>query len=344
MEGKPKKKKAKRILVAAVVIVTFLYLVPGVIGGAVVPSAILGHRGLEIAQLDEVAYKVYKQRKDYGAMDVREVHHFISDGNKLTGYLYGKDHSKGTVIHAHGMNLCSDAHEAGIANYYLEQGYRVFMVDLTASGESGGLVMGTLSQSYHDVTAAAEYLKEQSLIVGEFVLSGYSWGAHGAAMAMAKGVAADKLVAFSGFDCAYDELVAMAAVRTAGFAYVTVPPFALGARIRLGDEAFNRASDVLKKVSKKCFFVQGSRDGTVPYNVSLAKAMKGTKATIYETDDTHLTPWFSREARDYFRDELKPKIDDKSIDREAFLATVDKERSSELDPELFSKLGTFLAS
>ena len=71
--------------------------------------------------------------------------------------------------------------------------------------------------------------------------------------------------------------------------------------------------------------------------------MSGSAATIHLTDDTHLTPWFSRAARDYFRDTVQPKLSQvKPGEEEAFLATVDKEKTSELDEELFAKILTFL--
>lgn len=343
MDTPKKKGKAKKIILIVTGIVLVSYVVGGALAGVFVPKAIFAGQGSKIEDLDKVSLKIYKQRNDYESMAVREVHKFQSDGNTLTGYLYGKEATTGTVIHAHGMNLLSDAHESGIADFYLRHGYRVFMVDLTGSGASEGANMGSLSQSVHDVKAAYSYLNEQNLIAGKLVLSGYSWGAHGVAKAFAEGVPADKLIAFAGYDSAYQEMVAMAARRSANVSNITIPPFALGVVCSQGTEPFGKASDELRKQSEKCFFVQGTNDGTVFYGVSLAKAMEGTNATIVLTEDTHLTPWFSLEARNYYRDEIQPKLKDVTPDKEAeFLAGIDKEKSSELDAEIFAKILSFL--
>lgn len=338
-----RKGKAKKIILISVLTFVGLYVIGGTLAGIIVPKAIFGGQGEKTASLDKISFKIYKQRKDYDLMNVREVHHFESDGNKLTGYLYGKDFGNGTILHAHGMNLMSDAHESAIANYYLEHSYRVFMVDLTASGESEGNDMRSLSQSAHDVKAAYQYLQRSGLIQGKLILSGYSWGAHGVAKAFADGVPADKLVAFSGYDSPYDEMVAMAGRRSANVSYITVPTFALGVVMSQGSEVFEKASDKLKSQSEKCFFVHGTSDGTVFYNVSIAKAMKDTNATIHLTDDTHLTPWFSRAARDYYRNDVEPRLKQvKPGEEEAFLSTVDKEKTSELDASLFEEILSFL--
>lgn len=343
MEAPKKKSKAKRIVLTFVGVFLGLYVVGGTAAGIIVPKILFSTQGKKIDALQTLPFRIYKTREDYPNMATREVYSFSSDGNRFQGYLYGKENTAYTVLHAHGMNLFSDAKEAAIASYYLNHQCRVFMVDLTGSGNSEGNGLGSLSQSVHDVKAAYQFLKNEGLLQGKLVLSGYSWGAHGVSKAFADGIPADKLIAFSGYDSAYEEMVAMAGRRSANISYVTLPTFALGLRISQGEEAFEKASDKLKEKAEKCFFIQGKTDDTVPYSISLARAMEGSKASFYLTEDNHVTPWFSPQARAYFREQVEPNLGKVTKEEEEqFLAKVDKEAMCELDQTLFDRILEFL--
>ncbi len=337
----------RRIFWIGLAAIIVLYLVPGTIAGAVVPSEIVKGRASDPSSLDKIENLIYKQRKDFDNLNIRTEHTFVSDGNKLTGYLYNSASEKGLVLLAHGLHNLSDGHIASVVSKYVDWGYAVFALDLTGSGKSEGDGARSLYQSSHDVQAGYAYLKEKNLLRGQLVLSGYSWGAYGVASALAHDVPADKVVAFSGYDQVYDEMVAMAAKQVGPIAYATVPPFALGLRMAWGSEAYYRVSDNLTpEMARKCFFVQGERDGTVPMGISLYSKCKDKGAKGHTVDWTHFMPWYSGEAHTYAK-EIEgqlPEIAKKSQEEQAaFIESVDKEKSSALDAAMFSAIETFLS-
>ena len=342
-----KKRNPGGTAVGVLAAILVVYLVGGLTAGAIVCENIFGHRGSSMEDLtSQPRFRIYKQRKAYATMQYRYGVNFVSGKNVLTGYYYETDLTpKGTVIAAHGFNSLSEGPESAYHDYFLRRGYNVYALDLTACGESEGKSTVSLLQSGEDVKNACKALQDAGKLVGETILAGYSWGAFGAARAVRLGVEADKLICFSAFDCAYEMMLNSAVSRSHGLAYATVPPFALGLYMGNGEGAFERMSEFLPQHAVKSFFAQGEKDEVVPLSISLAERMKG-KATVYYSDATHVTPWFSKTAREYIANEIQPELDKVAglpYEEGVICESVDKEKSSELDAGLFAALDAFLA-
>ena len=342
------KKKTKSVLLSVIFGALVLYFGGGVVATLVVNHFVFDHRGSNPEDANNLENRIYKRREDYPSLQNREERHFPGKKGELYGYLYRPTgESKGLVLFAHGMNSLSDGIEIAVENFYVEAGYSLFALDLTGSGKSEGAGMENLYQSALDVASAYEYLVSSSLMENNFVLSGYSWGGFGVSESLSLGVKADKLIAFSAFDRPYDEMLAMARKRVGPVIYASVPPFVFTTWCAYGQNAFAAASDAVKKSGIKGFFVQGENDGTVPLeSTSLFNKVDASLHELYRTDATHKTPWLSKNARKYVSDEITPKLE--GINRSniqevnSFIAAVDKEKSSEMDPLLVERIHAYL--
>ena len=345
---KKAKGKAIRIVLISVGVFALTYAVGGMAAGAIVCSATFNHRGSNVSDLGEKAeYLMYRSRNDYPLMAERTEISIPNGEETLACHYYSVPSPKGTVLYAHGMNSLCDGPEASVQNHFLEKGYSVAALDLSACGYSEGTSMKSLLRSGDDVAIATKRLSDDGLLRGKTIYCGYSWGGYGVARAVHLGQRPDKLIAFSAFDCAYEMMVATAASRSAGLSNLGIPPFALGVLMGNGAEAFDHVSEAIKKEDVPCFLVQGEKDEMVPRNgVSLFEAM-GEKKQGYLSSSTHVTPWFSEQARKYISEEIIPILKDfdfaKSEDKSRFLSLVDKEKSSELDEGLFAALDAFLS-
>ena len=328
-----------------------LYLVGGIGATLVVTRIVVGHRGSSEEDVHRVEYRIYKQRQDYPLMANRTEETFPSGNNTLTGYRYRVANPKGLVLAAHGMNSLSDGPEVAYENLFLEQGYDVFAVDLTGCGKSTGDSMGSLSQSAYDVKAAYDHVKNDPLLQNANpILAGYSWGAYGVAISQDLGVKADKIIAFSAFNRPYDLMLDSAIHRVGWGAYLTVPPFALGTLMQQGQDAYKSAAEALERGSAKALIVQGKFDGVVSMNISLFMALDHTHPTtkyqFHINDATHDSPWLSSNARKYISEEITPKLaelSNKSKEEiDAFIADIDKEKSSALDAAMVEKVAALL--
>ncbi|MCR5348531.1 MAG: lysophospholipase [Bacilli bacterium] len=341
-----RKGKTAAIVSACIVGAVVLYFVGGFIAERAVYRAVFEHRGSASSTLLKLENRIYKQKEDYPALSKWELHYFVSGENTLTGYLYSGG-AKGVVLCAHGFSSQSGGPESAYEDYFVRQGYDVFAVDLTASGVSEGSSLVDLSQSAKDVAAAYQYLDAGNLLHGQVVFAGYSWGGYGVAQSLALGARPDKVITFSAYDQPYETMIASAVEKVGGVAYLTIPAFAWSIRTFEGEEAFYRASDTLAEYRVPTLIAHGENDVRIPLkDVSLYSRASGDFVTKYLSEATHLTPWFSKDARDYVETQILPRMQnvnrDSKEDVQAFLSTVDIEKSSELDPELFAAIQTFL--
>lgn len=344
----PKKHKARRVVLYVVLVAAVLYFGGGIIATCIVNHMVFDHRSSDESLLAEPQVRIYKQRADYPLLSVRDEYDFPGTDGKLHGYHYRVPDEKGLVLFAHGMSSCSDGREVAVENLYLELGFSVFAVDLTASGKSEGQSMRNLSQSAHDVVSAYSFIQEKDLLPkSNFVLSGYSWGGHGVAASLGLGVKADKLITFAAFDCPYDEMVTMAVSKVSPVIYAGIPPFVFTTWCYYGQEVFSRASDVVKASGVKGLFIQGENDAVVPLRgASLYEGMEGSGQKLHLTDSTHKAPWLSKEARKYISDEIEPELSKLDLNNkeeiDSFIASVDKEKSSALDAAMVAKIQALL--
>lgn len=340
-----KRRGVKRIIIY---LILFIYLGSGLLGFVVVKGVVFSKRVSSIDSLEDLDRRIYKLRSDYNVLNEREEIYFKSEKNTLCGYLYSVEDSKGLVIGAHGINSLSDGTESQIYQWFVSLGYSVFAIDLTASGKSEGQKIKGLDQSAIDVKNAYLYLKENGLLQENIVLIGYSWGGFGVAASIQMGVKCDYLITFSAFDNPMETMLVYGKESAGLVSYIYYPIFYISSLISFGNGTNIRASNGLVNRDIKCLIIQGKEDKTVKYNYnSLYNKTLGydNVSSLLLEDIGHDGPWRSVDSHSY-ADSLKERINElkgESIEeKDRFLATIDKEKSSELSEIVFNKIEEFL--
>ena len=343
-------KTARRtILIASTVfLVVATYFSTGISASVIVFDAIFGKRCSTLNDLRSNYYQLVKNRSDYQSLSKREVLSFMSGENRLTGYYYPG--GKGTVICLHGMASQSDGDDAEYQNYFVEKGYSLFAVDLTASGRSKGEDAKGLHQSAYDALAAYRFLVSEGRLQSPLIMVGHSWGGFGAAACLSIGVKADYVITFSAFENPIDAMLNSAVRYTGWFGYLTYPPFAIGTSIRYGDDARLSAKSSLKNSSAEALLFHGDKDETVKPGDSLsikAESLSNVRSVIL-SGAGHERPWVSNEARSYVDDflfSLGKDVDsftEEEINSKIVESGFDKNRGSELSEEVVSAIENLL--
>ncbi len=109
---------------------------------------------------------------------------FYSGKNRLQGYIFGEENTKGLVVFAHGINSGHESYMQEIA-WLVDHGWRVFAHDATGSCTSEGRGTTGLIQSALDVHAALTYVEsDETLKHLPKCLMGHSWGGYAVAAAL----------------------------------------------------------------------------------------------------------------------------------------------------------------
>ena len=232
-------------------------------------------------------------------------------------------------------------------SYFVENGYSLFAIDLTASGKSEGKSMRGLHQSAYDVKAAYDFLKEEELLENKLILIGHSWGGFGVAASLSLGVLADYVITFSAFDNPYDTMVRYSVNSVGGFIYTTIPTFYMTTSMRYGKNNSISAYKSLNNSDAKALIIHGKADKSIPYNKEAlyAKTSKNDKFDNLLLDDIgHSGTWRTKEANKYV-DEIEKEINKLKKDEsklKEYINNIDKDKTSELNPVVFEKINEFL--
>ena len=330
----------KTILITGLAL-TVLYFGGGAIAYGAVSAVVFSRREVN----EDIAY-IYKVRSDYPALSTRSEHSFLSGNNTLRGYLYSAFSPKGLVLAVHGMGSNSDSDDAQYQQWFLDQGYDVFALDLTCCGNSGGSSFKSLAQSAYDVASCFDYLTSHNLMKDQFIMVGHSWGGYGIAASLQLGVKADKVITFSAFDIPLDTMMEYARSYAGGIADFSYPSFALDSYIVQGKDASLSAFDGLKVSNTKALVIHGEEDNSVKIDGnSLYRRAKDLPnvTTLTLSNVGHAGPWRSTISLDYVKEVVEPKLKERSEDKKFFLASIDKEKTSQLSDQVFSKITSFLA-
>lgn len=344
-------KRAKKIILGIVAALVVSYVAGGITAAFVVDGIVFERRGSDESKLKNVEYRLRYQREDYPSLATREVYSVPSNGNRLAGYFYKAEPSKGVVITAHGMNSLSDGLDVAYQQWFCSQGYSVFALDLTASGRSEGTSMVGLHRSALDVQCAYNFLQSNGLLRGKTILCGHSWGGFGAAMSVCLGVKADAVITFSAFANTFDTMVSYASQKVGPLAYATIPTFYLGTAMKHGASAFYDAAKAVRESASKFLVIHGEKDKSVPLSeTSLYGKTKDypNVSTVLLPDIGHEAPWESLAAKEYLQKDVLPKLEElkqegaSTEELDTFISSVDKSRSSELNTDLFATIQSFL--
>lgn len=340
--------KKLKITLIIILVIIINYFVGGIIAANIVLNNIFDHRGSSYSDLSLLENQIYKNIDDYDSLQNGIEYKFKSGKNELTGYYYKKEDSKGLVLSAHGMTSQSQNDDLQYQSYFVENGYSLFSIDLTASGKSEGKSMKGLHQSAYDVKAAYDFLNEEELLEDKLILIGHSWGGFGVAASLSLGVKADYVITFSAFDNPFDTMVRYSVNSVGGFIYTTVPTFYITTSMKYGKNNSISAYKSLLNSDAKPLIIHGKDDKSIPYNKEAlyAKTIKNDKFNNLLLDGIgHSGTWRTKEANKYLEEiekEIK-KIKKDNVKLKEYINNIDKNKTSELNPLVFEEINKFLS-
>jgi len=344
------KSKTKKIIIFSIVGASVLYLGGGFVAAPIVNSMIFGKRLSDDSFYNQSTASVFKLRRDFPLLENRKTYTFESGDNRLSGYYYEVSSPKGLVIACHGLRSFADWVDAEYQNWFVENGYSVFAIDTTASGQSEGSGVRGLYQSAYDVKNAYDFVKKEGFCKDNVILIGHSMGGFGVAASLGLGAKADRLITLAAFDNPFNEMLALSRSAVGVLTDITFPTFAISEITLQGGDIFMSASKAINESKTKSLIIQGDKDKTVPLNDgSLYQKLDENdyvqKLLIERAD--HSGIYRSKEANSYYNDEVKPKVRElekanKEEELKEYLSTVDKEKTSELSKDVFDAIEAFL--
>lgn len=285
MHMKRKKVKHLRLKIIAVGLIATAVLLTGasnyLVTYAIGRSGSAGGRGFAPAsdseeELSETEKTIAENRKAQAeltksfAASVKEqtVSITSADGLNLSGGYYKQEDSHDWVIIVHGYR---SKHQdmTGFAQRYYDAGYQVLMPDLRACGESEGDYVGMGWLDKDDILQWIDWILEQDEEAG-IVLHGVSMGA--ATVMMTSGEETPDAVKVFIEDCGYTSVWDIFSSELKYRFHLPDFPImytaGLTARMRAG-YGFQEASalDQVKKCEKPMFFIHGTADDFVPYEM-----------------------------------------------------------------------------
>ncbi len=229
---------------------------------------------------------------------------FYSGKNRLQGYIFGEENTKGLLVFAHGIH---SGHESYIQEilWMVDHGWRVFAYDATGSCTSEGKGTTGLVQSALDLDAALTYIEsDETLNKLPVCLMGHSWGGY----AVAAGLYFDHNVKASASIAGYSDSVQMMmsfVTDKMGKATVLLHPFAyLENRILFGKYATLTAVDGINRANIPVMLVHGTADELVHYDstgiVAHKNEITNPNVVIYSMSDAgqdgHSTIFHNKES------------------------------------------------
>lgn len=303
---------------------------------------------------------VYLRYSDVEKDYPRELMSFMSGENKLQGYLYGSNNTKGLVVISHGLGGGAEEYLAETL-CFVDAGYQVFCYDNTGCFESEGDSCIGLSQSVIDLDAALTYIEQESRFKGlPVLLYGHSWGGYAVTAIFNYNHNITASVSVAGFNKPMQMIVEWARGMMGGFAYAEYPFIWLYNKTIFGDKLDIYAVDGINSTETPILLIHGSGDNTIGINESAIMAYRDKitnpnvqyKICEKENQNGHSTLSMSADALKYI-DELEAQYDklDAEYDSEmpediekSFYGSVDKFKCSELDTDFTESVLDFYDS
>ncbi|MBO4856229.1 MAG: alpha/beta fold hydrolase [Bacilli bacterium] len=354
-------KNRKRIVIALSVIASSIvtYFAFGLAGVAVASNFTTVGRYGDLSLLEEDFYRVQKCQRDYPSLANREEISFSCGKETIKGYLYENPSPKGVIIYAHGVANLADANGAQMQNYYINHNYTVFAIDMTGSGRSTGKGIKSLYESKYCVANAVKTVKNLSQTKDlPIFLIGHSWGGYGVVTATDEVDGVSAVAAFSGFNTPSEMMYSFTEKYTSKAMVVMKPAMQFGISCTWGQRSYYSAESSIKKHKDIPYvIIHGDNDGTVPFkNISIydnvVRDNYSNVTTVKLPGMTHGTPWKTLDAVTYtakcenelkeLRKQYKNKLPDDV--REEYIASVDKEKASEVNADLLNQIDEIFTS
>lgn len=286
---------------------------------------------------------------------------FMSEDNKLTGYVYSKEASKGLVVIVPGL---SDGGEdyTSIAMGFADLGYSVFTFDTTGSFESQGENSVGFSQEVIDLDNALKFIEADPALKDlPLYLFGHSRGGYASAM-MCKSRHDIKAIATVGAVNSPMEITMEWSTNYVGpLAFTGYPALYAYQTMVFGNEIMGTTgAEAIDEGDVPALIIHCENDATVSIDGSSIYAHKDevenkkVKFMLYENEENagHTTLLFTKEANTY-RDEIHDEYENletlyngeipADIEGE-FLNSIDSMKAQEANTALIKLVSEFYLS
>ena len=355
-------KKKKIILIASLSLLSAVvtYFGGGLIVTKVAFDGFINKRFSDVSTLlTDDFYRIQKVRTDYPSLDERKEIPFYCNGETLKGYLYEVNSPKGLIIMAHGVNNQADGNSAQMQDYFVTHGYDLFAIDMTGCGRSTGPGIKNLHESRYCVKNAVNYVKGLNEVKDlPIFLIGHSWGGYGVVAATNDVDGISAVCSMSGYNLPNEMTYGFVEGYTSPVVGVMQPSLNFSLSVLYGNDSFFPAEKAIKRNSDLPFMViHGSNDHTVPLKryslyTNIIKDNYLNVTPVLLEGMSHGAPWKTLDAVSYMASvekDLKAlskqyggKIPDDV--HEAYLTTVDKEKSSVVNTQLLDSIDQFFQS
>jgi pimeloyl-ACP methyl ester carboxylesterase len=249
---------------------------------------------------DDAAYAAWKEKDPIKYS--REEVYFNSGGNKLQGFIYGRENTNGLVVISEGLGATADDYLPMIM-YFVDKDWRVFAFNNTGVGGSEGESIRGLTQSVIDLDAALTYIEKSGRFNGlSVMLAGHSWGGYGVCAVLHYNYDVKAVVSFAGFNSSSEIFQEQGVSMAGGWYYMLKPQMWAIEKQLFGDTANLSAVDGINKSGIPVMIVHCSNDETIPANTTSIYAHRAKITNPYveivyregENATGHF-PYFSKE-------------------------------------------------
>ena len=287
---------------------------------------------------------------------------FFSGENRLRGYVYGEENSKGLIIFSHGILSCHEDYLAGILEM-VRLGWTVFAFNNTGSADSEGKDARGLVQGPLDLNAAIDCVNaDEELSNKKKFLLGHSQGGYSVCAVLNLRDDVDGVVSISGFTTPMEVTAELGKLEYGRvFAGLVYPMVKLFYRARFGRFASLSAIKGINKSKKPVYVMHGIGDSYVNFYgsalINHRNKIKNPKVKYKELDyegrTGHEDMFISLPAKQYVREldnEVKQAMQEYHVNDkyklpkealDAIYAKADRVRASEVNKELFSEIDEY---
>lgn len=262
-----KKKKPLKIVLIVLLALIVVFSVLSFIIVKVNFDDIFGRTELD----PDTAYLRYNDIKDQYPYELLS---FMSGKNKLQGYLFGSDNTKGLVLISHGLGGGAEGYTAETKRF-VDEGYQVFGFDNTGCCSSEGESCIGLVQSVLDLDAALTYIEQEPRFKDlPVLLYGHSWGGYAvtAIFNFDHNITASASVA--GFNNPMQMITEWARNMMEGFAYLEYPYIWLYQKTVFGNDLDITAVDGINNTDTPVLLLHGAKDSTIGIDESAIMAYR----------------------------------------------------------------------
>jgi dienelactone hydrolase len=342
------KKRIKTVIITILILLCIVF-----IGCTIVALKIYSSSFGRVEEFPENEFFPYHRYKEIDQFKYpREEVHFNSRGNKLQGFIYGKENNNGLVVISEGLGGTADDYLPMIM-YFVDKGWRVFAFNNTGvSGSEGESIRG-LSQSVIDLDAALTYIENSDKFNGlSVMLAGHSWGGHAVCTVLNYNHRVNAVVSFAGYNKGSDMIKEQGVSMVGGLFYILTPQmWALEKRL-FGNTANLTAVGGINKSGIPVMIVQCSDDNVItPSTTSIyahRKEITNPHVEIIYRDGEDATgheyTFCSKAQRDYYNWASKSWATYKAENENATklqwanVINFDKDLANELDPDLMERI------